>query len=160
MTSSVRFFAMGVLAATAGCGYSQPYRTSGPVMAKEGVQLAVAGERCTVNRSAEQFPTVADDDKLDLAVDLQLKNESKNPVLVVRDRFQLTERQGTDTTTVKPLGAGVVTVLPGETTLVPLEFQQRGQLDCHHELALDPGDAVQMSGKKVALSPIRFTATR
>jgi hypothetical protein len=160
MTSSVRFLAMGVLVATGACGYNQPYRTSGPVLAQEGVELAVAGERCAVNRSAEQFPTVVDDDRLDLAVDLRLKNQSENPVLVVRDRFQLTERQGISTSTIKPLGAGVVTVLPGETTLVPLEFQQRGQLDCHHELALDPVDAVQMGGKKVALAPIRFTATR
>lgn len=160
MTSPIRFLATGSLVALGACSYSQSYRTSGPVIAKEGVELAVAGERCTVNRSAEQYPTSVDDDRLDLAVDLQLTNESENPVLVARDRFQLTERQGESTTPLKPLGAGTVTVLPGQTTLLPLEFQQDGQLDCHHELALDPGDAVQMGGKKIALAPIRFTATR
>lgn len=159
--SRMRWFTLSALAmGGAACGYSQPYRTSGPVLANEGVEVSVAGERCTVNRTAEMFPTTVRDDQLDLSVDLQLKNESDNPVLLAPDRLQMSEKRGGADVTMRPLQSGIVTVLPGETRHVPLEFQQRGDLDCHHELSLDPSSAVQMGGRKVALQPIHFTATR
>jgi hypothetical protein len=160
MTSRLTWLALCTLAAVGACGHSEPYRTTGPVMASEGVEMSVAGERCTVNRSGEQFPTVANQDKLQLAVKVQLKNESDLPVLLVRDRFQLTQEQHPTPVTMRPLQSGIVTVLPGETKSVPLAFEQRGSLDCHHDLFLDPTDGVQMGGRKIALAPIRFTATR
>lgn len=161
MTSAKKMLmAAALTTASAACSHGQPYQISGPVLAKEGVQMAVVGEQCTVNRSAEQYPTSANDDRLDLTVKVQLSNPTDAPVLLARDRFRLSEQKGAENVPLKPTSAGVVTVLPGETSVVPLSFERSGEADCRRDLWLEPGSAVELHGRSVAFAPIRFTATR
>jgi hypothetical protein len=143
----------------ASCGYAAPYHSSGPSLSKEGVQITIAGERCFVNRSAEQIPTFSDD-RFNLGVRLQVKNESSHVVVLSPDHILLSEVTGGERTVIQPREAEALSLQPGETKLVALDFEQSGTLDCHHEMALETQGAVAIEGKQVSLDPIRFLASR
>jgi hypothetical protein len=61
---------------------------------------------------------------------------------------------------IQPREAEALSLQPGETKLVALDFEQSGTLDCHHEMALETQAAVAIEGKQVSLDPIRFLASR
>ena len=144
---------------TASCGYAAPYRSSGPALSKEGVEIAIAGQRCYVNRSAEQFPTTVNDDQLNLAMRLQIQNKASRPAVLSLDSFRLSQSIGGERTVMMPRESDGLSLQPGETKIVSLDFEQSGVLDCHHEMALDADGAVKMEGGQVNLDPIRFLAT-
>jgi hypothetical protein len=149
-----------VAALAASCGYSLPYQTSGPALSKEGVQIAIAGDRCYVNRSGEQFPTTVDDDELHLNVNLQVKNESNHVASLSPERIQLVESKAGERIVMHPHESGAISLAPGETRSVSLDFDQQGELDCHHGLALEAPGAVAVEGTQIALNPIQFRPSR
>ena len=153
------FLSAGVVLA-ASCGYVAPYTSSGPSLSKEGVQIAIAGERCYVNRSAEQFPTAVNDDHLNLDLRLQVRNESSHVAVLSPDRVRLSETVGGERTVMQPRESETISLQPGETKMVSLDFEQSGTLDCHHDLALEAAGAVEIDGGRVNFEPIRFLASR
>jgi hypothetical protein len=149
-----------VLSSAASCAYAVPYRSSGPSVSKEGVQIAIAGERCFVNRSAEEFPTTVDDDQLNLDLRLQIKNDTNRMAVLSPERVLLFETVRGERTVMRPLESGAISVGPGETKVVSLDFEQSGQLDCDHEMALETQDAVEIDGGRIAkFEPLRFLAS-
>ena len=144
---------------TASCGYTAPYRSSGPALSKEGVEIAIAGERCYVNRSAEQFPTTVNDDHLNLAMRLQIRNQTGHPVHLATDNFRLSESIGGERTVMMPRESGSLSLQSGETRIVSLDFENSGALDCHHEMALEADGAIKLDSGQVKLEPIRFLAS-
>lgn len=153
------FLSAGVVLA-ASCGYVAPYTSSGPSLSKEGVEIAIAGERCYVNRSAEQFPTTVGDDRLNLDLRLQVKNASNHIAVLSPDRVRLSETVGGERMVMQPRASETISLQPGETKMVSLDFEQSGTLDCHHDLALEAAGAVEIEGGKVNFEPIRFLASR
>jgi hypothetical protein len=152
--------AIVVLGLAASCGYAAPYTSSGPSLSKEGVQIAIAGKRCFVNRSGEQFPTTVDDDLLNLDLNLQVKNDTKHAARLSPDRVLLSETVSGESTVMRPREFEAISLQPGETKVVSLHFEQSGKLDCHHEMALEPQDAVETDGKQSArFETIRFLAS-
>jgi hypothetical protein len=152
--------AIVVLGFAASCGYAAPYTSFGPSLSKEGVQIAIAGERCYVNRSAEQFPTTVGDDRLNLDLRLQVKNASNHIAVLSPDRVRLSETVGGERMVMQPRASETISLQPGETKMVSLDFEQSGTLDCHHDLALEAAGAVEIEGGKVNFEPIRFLASR
>lgn len=144
----------------ASCGYSTPYRSSGPAISKAGVEVRLAGERCYVNRSAEQFPTVADDDRLHLDVNLQIANTTPKPVQVSLDRFQLVESTPTEQVVMRPRERDVLTLSPSETRNIALDFESDTSLDCRHDFSLAANDAVALEGARVDVRPLDFQPAR
>jgi hypothetical protein len=140
------------------CGYTTPYRTSGPAFSKDGVQITLAGEECYVNRSTEQFPIALNDidDVLHVGVNLQVRNDSKHVAVLSLDGFQLSEDTKTERLVMHPQESGSLSLAPGETKLVALDFQQQTELDCHHDLALAAQGAVAIEGRPVYLAGIHF----
>jgi hypothetical protein len=59
-----------------------------------------------------------------------------------------------------PRESEAISLQPGETQTISLNFQQSGALDCHHDLALEAAGAVEIEGGKVSFEPIRFLASR
>jgi hypothetical protein len=60
----------------------------------------------------------------------------------------------------RPRGVGLISFQPGETKVVSLYFEKSGELDCHHEMELEPQGAVAIDGKQVIkFEPIRFLAS-
>ena len=153
-------FISGVLVCAASCGYVAPYSSSGPSLSKEGVEIAIAGERCYVNRSGEQFPTTVDDGYLNLDLRLQIKNKSSLVAVLTPDHVGLSETVAGERIVMHPRESEAISLQPGETQTISLNFEQSGTLDCHHDLALEAADAVQIDGGKVSFEPIRFLASR
>jgi hypothetical protein len=152
--------AIVVLGLVASCGYAAPYTSSGPSLSKEGVQISIAGERCFVNRSAEQFPTTVDDDRLNIDLRLQVKNDTDHVAFLSEGRVLLSEIVRGERTAMRPREANAISLQPGETKVVSLHFEQSGDLDCHHEMALEPQGAVETDGKQdFKFEPIRFLAS-
>jgi hypothetical protein len=156
-SSKLSIVVLGVCATS--CAYAVPYRSSGPSFSKEGVEIAIAGERCFVNRSGEQFPTTVNDDQLNLDLRLQVKNDSKHIAVLSPDRVLLSEAVGGERTVMRPLESGAISFQPGESKLVSLDFEQSGALDCHHELTLDAVGVIKIEGGQVKIEPIRFLAS-
>jgi len=153
---------IGLLSAAlmASCGYTVPYQTSGPALSANGVQVRLLGDRCYVNRSGEQFPTSVDDDRLGIDVRLQIDNTSALPAQVSLGRFELADGAAPGSGVISPYEAEMVTLSPGETRTVGLEFETQTTLDCRHSFALDVNDAVAIAGKRVDLAAIRFQPAR
>jgi hypothetical protein len=158
--SSDSMFLSVVMACTASCGYVAPYASSGPSLSKEGVQIAIAGERCYVNRSAEQFPTAVDDDNLNLDLQLQVKNDSQHIAVLSSDRVRLSETVAGARVVMQPRESEAISLRPGETKIVALGFEKPGELDCHQDLALEAAGAVEIDGGKVNFEPLHFLASR
>jgi hypothetical protein len=153
-------FLYAVVVSAASCGYVAPYNSSGPSLSKEGVEIAIAGESCYVNRSAEPFPTTVDDDQFNLALHLQIKNKSSHVAVLTPDHVRLSETVAGDRMVMQPRESETISLQPGETKTVSLDFEQSGTLDCHHELALEAAGAIEIEGGKVSFEPIRFLASR
>jgi hypothetical protein len=147
---------------TASCGYTAPYETSGPALSKEGVQITVAGEQCYLNRSTEEFPTTVDDGVLHVGLKLQVANHSDRPAVVSRDGFHLEETMGSAHAVMQPEQSGSVTLSPGQSTELLLDFTHASEmgLDCHQDLALNAGGAVAIEGRPTTLASIRFQPAR
>ncbi len=142
------------------CGYAAPYSSSGPAMSKEGVGISIAGERCFVNRSAEPFPTTVDEDQLSLDLRLQVKNEATHPAVLSLDRFRVSESTRGERAVMRPMESGALALAPGETKTIALAFQKQGDLDCHHDMALEAAGAIAIDGGHVDVQPIHFLASR
>jgi hypothetical protein len=161
MKNSTRYVLSLVAAGLAtSCGYTAPYRTSGPALSKEGVQITLAGEQCYVNRSTEEFPTAVDDDVLHVGLSLQVFNHSDRVAVIALDGFQLEENAGSGQAVLHPQQSGSVTLSPGQSTSLALDYTQQPGLDCHHDLALDTRGAVAIEGKPVNLASIHFVPAR
>jgi hypothetical protein len=153
-------FLSAMVICAASCGYVAPYTSSGPSLSKEGVEIAIAGERCYVNRSAEPFPTTVDDDNLNLDLRLQIKNKSSHVAVLTPDHVGLSETVAGERMVMHPRKSEAISLQPGETQTISLNFEQSGELDCHHDLALEAAGAVEIEGGKVSFEPIRFLASR
>lgn len=161
MNSRIVFASSLVLSGlAASCGYSTPYHASGPALSKEGVQIAIVGDQCYVNRTGEQYPTAVNDDELHLNVNLQVRNESNHAALLSREKFQLVENKAGERIVIHPDELGALVVRPGETKMVSLDFDQQGEMDCHHGLALEAPGAVAIEGAQLAFQPIQFQPAR
>jgi hypothetical protein len=157
---TLRWYLLISSLSVASCGYSTPYRSSGPAISKAGVEIRLAGERCYVNRSAEQFPTVAEDDRLHLDVSLQLANTTSKPVQVSLDRFQLVEGTSAEQVVMSPSERDILTLSPSETRTIALDFEKDTSLDCRHDFLLAANDAVVLDGARVDISSIDFQPVR
>ncbi len=160
MQNPMTLFAVSLIAGSlSGCAYSTPYQTSGPTVAKEGVQVAIAGDRCYVNRSGEQFPTAINDDRLHVDVEVAVTNNSKEMATLSLDQFHLADAR--TNATVAPLESGQVVLAPNETKVVPLAFEESNSVgDCHHDLALAPQGAISLENQPVNVASIHFQPAR
>ncbi len=142
----------------ASCGYTTPYRVSPPV-SNAGVEMSLVGERCYVNRTAEQFPTTVDDDNLHVDVKLRIANTSSKPAQVALSHFQLTEQSPTKPVVMSPTEGALLTLSPNETRTVGLDFETADALDCRHDFAINATDAVALDGNRVDIAAIHFQPT-
>jgi len=145
---------------TTGCGYSAPYMTSGPSLSNQGVEVAIAGVSCYVNRSADMYLQGVDPDRLGLDVKLQVQNNSGQVAQISEGRVRLADPASPATQALTPDKFQVVSVLPGETKELPLSFTTSDVLSCHHGFELILADSVEVGASPIALSPISLVASR
>ena len=140
------------------CAHST-YQAPSPTVSKDGVALTVVSdERCFITRDDEKLPPPTNDNRLHLRVTVRFQNDSQGPVVVQADHIRLAVDGPGAHTEIPPLGATKLTLQPGQSQVVPLDFQHTGPLDCHHPLDLEPMDAVTTADKPIAFEPIRLIA--
>lgn len=112
------------LVATADCAHLRaPYSSDSPVVAPEGVRLALRGQRCAQSYDVDQNST-------DQLVEEMLSVEIHNPttaLLTIRpEEFRLRTASGAALQTLARRGSTPVAVGPGETGVVELRFMASG----------------------------------
>jgi hypothetical protein len=145
-----------------GCAHSTT-RAVAPTVANEGVALSVvSGQRCFVTRDNERMPPPTNDNRIHVRVTVEIENRSPGVVGVDSDKVRLTPHAAGPGThgELTPLGASELTVPPGESRVVPLDFAGPGPVDCRHPFDLDPRDAVSMTDGPIPLASVRLAATR
>jgi len=159
-TSWVLPLVAGMMAAS--CGHTAPYQASGPALSKDGVKIALTGERCYVLPNTEQFPIARNDidDVLHLGLDLEVTNASNHVAVLSLDRFQLAGDTQAEHLVMHPRESGSLSLAPGENKRVALDFEEQTDLDCRHDLALATEGAVAIEGRPVYLASIHFQPSR
>ncbi len=158
---SVLAFGAAALLVAAGCGYSAPYRTTGPAMSDQGVQVGIAGVRCWVNREADpMIETTTEDDQVGLDLKLQISNNSDQIAELSEGQIRLADADIPMTAATSPGRSRVIDVLPGETKQVRLAFMPAGAADCRRNFELELANSVEVAGSLVPLAPIDFEAKR
>lgn len=144
--------------AGAACAHST-YQAPAPTVTKDGVAVTVVSdERCFITREDEKLPPPTNDNKFHLRVTVRLQNDGQGPALVAADHMRLAVDGPGAPTELPPLGATKLTLQPGQSELVSLDFEHTGPLDCKQPLRLEPADAVTVADKPVAFEPIRLVA--
>ena len=151
-----------VSGALLGCAHST-YRASAPTVANQDVALSVvAGQRCFVTRDDERMPPPTNDNRVHVRVTVQIENRSPEVVGVAPEKVRLTPHAAGPGThaAIAPLGGSELTVPPGQSRVLPLDFAGPGPLDCRQPFDLDPRDALVMADQPIPLAAVRLTATR
>jgi hypothetical protein len=141
---------MFILAGVGACATMKPPATnSGPALSATGVEVAVLRQLC----AETQFGTMSN--WIDETVELQVRNESPEPVIVRRDRFRLIAPDGgafsSGAASPDPL-----TLAKGAAQTFELTFSSRGALACTKAMRLDAGAAITARESPIALRPVSF----
>jgi hypothetical protein len=145
-----------------GCAHST-YHAPAPTVANEGVALSVvSGQGCFVTRDDERMPPPANDNRVHVRVTVEIENRSPGVVGVDSEKVRLAPHAAGPGTRAEmaPLGASELTVPPGESRVLPLDFTGPGPVDCRQPFDLDTRDALVMAERPIPLAPVRVTATR
>jgi hypothetical protein len=145
-----------------GCAHSN-YHAAAPTVANEGVALSVvAPQRCFVTRDDERMPPPTNDNRVHVGVTVQIENRSPAAVGVDSEKVRLTPHaagRGTHAE-IAPLGGSELTVPPGESRVLPLDFAGPGPVDCGQPFDLDTRNALARTDQPIPLAAVRLTATR
>ena len=145
-----------------GCAHST-YRAAAPTVANKGVVLSVvSGQRCFVTRDDERMPPPTNDNRVHVRVTVQIENRSPGVVGVAPEKVRLTPHAAGPGThaAIAPLGGSELTVPPGESRVLPLDFAGPGPVDCRQPFYLDPRDSLVMADRPIPLTAVWLAATR
>jgi len=146
-----------------GCAHAT-YHAPEPTVASNGVALSVvAGQRCFVTRDDEKLPPPNNANRVHVGVTVRIDNDSPAPVGVAAGQVRLTPHgraSVTEAEAMAPMGATEVSVPPGESRVVPLEFTGQGRMDCKQAFDLDARDALTLGEQPVVLAPVPLVSSR
>jgi len=145
-----------------GCAHAT-YHAPAPTVANNGVALSVvSGQHCFVTRDDEKLPPPNNDNRVHVRVTVQIENNSSQVVGVESEQLRLTSLAGGSgtRTPIAPLGGTDVSVPPGQSEILPLDFAGPGPIDCRQPFDLDPANAVTVDDQPVTLAPVRLVSAR
>ena len=147
--------AVGLFAFLPACALKPPVENSGTV-SKDGVQLAVIGQRCTETVEPE-WPGA---NLVQTIVEVQFANAGSAPLTIHPDRFHL---RGTDGRKVPAGGWRArepLSVDAGQSKKVKVEFMTRGGLSCTKPMELDADSGVTVGATPVKVGSVTFVPSR
>ncbi len=166
MRSSARYvLSLVAVGLMAGCGYAAPYRSSESVT-QQGIQIVLAGQRCYVSRNDQHWPSEMNDERLYVAVKLDVVNGSERIAVLNLDALSLVAHARPRPVVIHPIESGWVDLTPGESKTLQLVFAEEpqsdrsGRLDCRHHLSLETDKAVGAVGRSIHPTAIHFQPTR
>jgi hypothetical protein len=148
-------FAVVVVGATSACALKPPVQSSGPSVSREGITVAVLGQRC--EQVSEPDLT---DDLAEVTLLVRVHNPTRDIATVRRTDFRLIgdERFALKTRTWG--AAEPITIQPGSDDTFDLRFMARGAVECGKEIRLDPGTAIVTGNRPVKIPVVTFTSRR
>lgn len=146
------FAAIAVLGVS--CMQSPVLRNDGPVAA-EGVIVSMVGQRCVSEATADPDEGTFGE-FLDLGVELQIQNNTAQPIAFRPRNVQLVLGPDTDT----PVEAeDSRTVAPQGKEIVRITFQRGATKGCSQPMTLVLNNAVQIGNHPIPLKRISFVAS-
>jgi hypothetical protein len=133
------------------CALKPPVENSGSV-SKDGVQVAVIGQRCTETVEPE-WPGA---NLVQAVVEVQVANSGSAPLTVHPDQLRL---RGTDGRKVPTNGWGAheaLSVDAGQSRTMKVEFMTRGGLSCTKPMQLDADAGITMGATPVKVGAVTF----
>jgi hypothetical protein len=137
------------------CALNQPFRGDAPSTSREGIALAVVGQRCEQGNEPDMSEQLAE-----VTVLVRVHNPTHDLATIHRTDFRLVgdERFAVKTST---WGASdALDVPPGSDQTFDLRFMARGAFECAKEIQLDPGAGVVTRNQPVKLHPVAFVPRR
>lgn len=147
--------ALGLFGLLPACALKPPVENSGTA-SKNGVQVAVIGQRCTETVEPE-WPGA---NLVQAIVELQVANTGSAPLTVHPDRLDL---RGTDGRKVPTAGWGAgdtLSVDAGQSRVVKVRFMTRGGLSCTKPMQLDADSGITMGTAPVKVGSVTFVPSR
>jgi len=139
-----------------GCALVPPFKSSGPAVSKQGVTVAVTGQRCDQVQEPDEYGW----DLVEATLEVQIRNASQAKLTVHRDAFRLLGPDGTALKTQTWRAADPVTIDGGATGTFELRFMTRGGLECKREMALDVDAGLALPDGAVKIETVKFVPAR
>jgi hypothetical protein len=133
------------------CAFRPPIRGDAPSTSRDGIAVAVVGQRCEQGNEPDMTDQLAE-----VTVLVRVHNPTREPATIHKTDFRLVggERFAIKTST---WGAGdPIDVQPGADETFDLRFTARGAFECAKEMRLDPGPGVVTRNQPVKLQPVAF----
>jgi len=144
-----------VAGVTSACAFRPPVQSSGPSISREGIAVAVVGQRCEQGREPDRANQLAE-----VTVLVRVHNPTRDAATIHRTDFRLVgdERYALSTRTWG--AAEPIRVEPGSDQTFDLRFMARGAFECAKEIRLDPGPGVVARDRAVTLPAVSFVPRR
>jgi len=141
-----------LVTAGSGCALSPPFRSGGPAMSHEGIQVAVTRQRCDQVEEPDEYR----DDLVETTLEVQVRNPTPAPLTVHRDAFRLLGAEGTALRTQTWGAADPMTIAPGASATFQLRFMGRGGVECGAEMLLDADAGLALPAGPVKVASVRL----
>jgi hypothetical protein len=145
-----------VAALGSGCALAPPFKSSGPSVSQDGVQLAVTRQRCDQVPEPDEYGW----DLVEATLEVQIRNATSAKLMVRRDAFRLLGPDGTALKTVTWSAADPLTIDGGATGTFQLRFMTHGGLECAREMALDVDAGLSLPAGPVKIGTVKFIPSR
>jgi len=139
-----------------GCALSPPFKTAGPAVSPQGIQVAVTRQRCDQVQEPDQYGW----DIVETTLEVQVRNATPATLTVHRDAFRLLGQEGTALKTQTWRAADPLTIDGGATGTFELRFMTRGGLECAGEMGLDADAGLRLPEGPVKVGTVMFTPSR
>jgi hypothetical protein len=159
MTRALRGLIAGLALAAGGlvpaCALKPPVENSG-ALAKDGVQVAVVGQRCTETVEPE-WPGA---NLVETVVELQVHNGGPAPVTVHRDQLKLRGLDGRKVPSGGWCAADPISVDAGQTKTFAVRFMTRGGMSCTKPMVLDADAGITVGAAPVQIGAVTFLPSK
>ena len=139
-----------------GCALAPPFKTSGPSVSRQGVQLAVTRQRCDQVQEPDEYGW----DLVEATLEVEIRNVTLAKLTVRRDAFRLLGTDGTALKTQTWGAAEPLTIDGGATGTFEVRFMTRGGLECAGEMALDVDAGLALPDGPVKIGSVKFVPSR
>ncbi len=143
-----------MLFTVSGCAFSAPRQTSGPALAKEGVQVTLVGQYC----GQDTGPDWMNFGLSEIALKLEVSNRTSDEVQIHRDHIQLLLQQARAAEMNTWHADQTIHLASGKETTTSVNFFTPPNQSCADDLRLDLQDAITLRDKPIPLAPIHFIA--
>jgi hypothetical protein len=137
------------------CALKPPIQNSG-ALAKDGVQVAVVGQRCSETVEPE-WPAA---NLVETVVELQVQNSGAGAVTVHRDQLRLRGVDGREVPAGDWCAADPLAVESGQTKTFTVRFMTRGGLSCTQPMSLDADAGFTMGAAPVQVGAVTFVPSK